>query len=133
MINGKHDCAAAWGPFVGYYKAMKNAPIIVQPVNLMEDAVPMEFDMALAVRNSDKDLLARLQQALLDRRDAIHAILTGFGVPLVQCDTCLISGDLPSHGPYKPPAPPAEPADTKPVVTIATLNSWLAHGANVNV
>lgn len=133
MIDGKLDVAAAWGPFAGYYKAMKNAPIIVQPVNLMEDAVPMEFDMALAVRNSDKDLLAKLQQALLDRRDAIHSILTDFGVPLVQCDTCLISGDLPSHGPYKPVAAPAEPANAKPVVTIAMLNNWLAHGANVNV
>jgi ankyrin repeat protein len=112
---------------------MKNAPIIIQPVNLMEDAVPMEFDMALAVRNSDHDLLAKLQQALLDQRDAIHTILTDFGVPLVKCDTCLISGDLPSHGPYKPEAPRPEPANAKPAVTIAMLNSWLAQGANVNV
>jgi quinoprotein dehydrogenase-associated probable ABC transporter substrate-binding protein len=132
MIDGKIDIAAVWGPFAGYYKAMKNAPIVVQPVNLMEDAVPMEFDMALAVRNTDKELLARLQQALHDRRDAIHAILTDFGVPLVRCDSCLISGDLPSHGPYKPEAAPVEAADTKPAVTIATLNDWLAHGANVN-
>jgi quinoprotein dehydrogenase-associated probable ABC transporter substrate-binding protein len=131
MIDGKLDIAAVWGPFAGYYKAMKNAPIIVQPVNLMEDAVPMEFDMALAVRNSDKELLARLQQALLDRRDAIHAILTDFGVPLVHCDSCLISGDLPSHGPYKPAVVPME-ANATPVVTIAMLKDWLAHGANVN-
>jgi quinoprotein dehydrogenase-associated probable ABC transporter substrate-binding protein len=132
VIDGKLDVAAAWGPFAGYYKAMKNAPITIQPVNLMEEAVPMEFDMALAVRNSDRDLLAKLQQALIDKREAIHAILTDFGVPLVKCDTCLISGDLPSHGPYKSEAPLPVSADTKPVVTIAMLNSWLAHGANVN-
>jgi quinoprotein dehydrogenase-associated probable ABC transporter substrate-binding protein len=133
VIDGKLDIAAAWGPFAGYYKAMKNAPITIQPVNLMEDAVPMEFDMALAVRNSDHDLLAKLQQALLDQRDAIHQILIDFGVPLVKCDTCLISGDLPSHGPYKSEAPLPEPKNTKPAVTIAMLNDWLAHGANVNV
>jgi ankyrin repeat protein len=132
MIDGKIDIAAVWGPFAGYYKAMKNAPIVVQPVNLMEDAVPMEFDMALAVRNSDKELLARLQQALHDRRDAIHSILTDFGVPLVHCDTCLISGDLPSHGPYKPAVVPMQADNVAPVVTIAMLNDWLAHGANVN-
>jgi quinoprotein dehydrogenase-associated probable ABC transporter substrate-binding protein len=132
MIDGKLDIAAVWGPFAGYYKAMKNAPIVVQPVNLMEDAVPMEFDMALAVRNSDKELLARLQQALHDRRDAIHAILTDFGVPLVRCDSCLISGDLPSHGPYKPAVVPMEADNATPVVTIAMLKDWLAHGANVN-
>jgi ankyrin repeat protein len=132
MIDGKIDVAAVWGPFAGYYQAIKHAPIVLQPVNLMEDDVPMEFDMALAVRNSDRELLARLQQALYDRRDAIHSILTAFGVPLVKCDNCLISGTLPSHGPYKPEQAPAEPADTKPVVTIAMLNDWLAHGANVN-
>jgi quinoprotein dehydrogenase-associated probable ABC transporter substrate-binding protein len=132
MIDGKIDIAAVWGPFAGYYKAMKNAPIVIQPVNLMEDAVPMEFDMALAVRNSDKELLARLQQALHDRRDAIHTILTDFGVPLVHCDTCLISGDLPSHGPYKPAVIPMETENARQVVTIAMLKDWLAHGANVN-
>lgn len=132
MIDGKIDIAAVWGPFAGYYQAMKHAPIVVQPVNLMEDAVPMEFDMALAVRNSDKELLARLQQALHDRRDAIHAILTDFGVPLVRCDTCLISGDLPSHGPYKPAVVPMEADSATPVVTLAMLKDWLAHGANVN-
>src|ERR1700728_234042 len=134
VIDGKLDVAAAWGPFAGYYKVMKHAPLTIQPVNLMEDAVPMEFDMALAVRTSDRDLLARLEQALHDQRDAIHAILTDFGVPLVHCDSCLISGDLPSHGPYKPAELTPEPSGhEKQTVTIAMLNDWLAHGANVNV
>jgi hypothetical protein len=54
-----------------------------------------------------------------------------FGVPLVKCDTCLVSGDLPSHGPYPQPKP--HHGDPTPsVVSIATLNDWLAHGANVN-
>ncbi len=133
VLDGNLDVAAAWGPFAGYYKAMKHAPITIQPVNLMEDAVPMEFDMAIAVRHSDTELLARVEQALHDQKDAIQSILNDFGVPLVKCDTCLISGDLPSHGPYKPVAAPHEPGDTKPVVTIAMLNDWLAHGANANV
>ncbi|HEY1726322.1 MAG TPA: quinoprotein dehydrogenase-associated putative ABC transporter substrate-binding protein [Steroidobacteraceae bacterium] len=132
VVDGKLDVAAAWGPFAGWYKAMKNAPITIQPVNLMEDAVPMEFDMALAVRRTDSYLQGKLEQALHEQRDAIHDILTGFGVPLVQCDTCLISGDLPSHGPYKPVEQKPEPPG-KPVVTIAMLDNWLAHGGNVDV
>jgi hypothetical protein len=55
-VDGKLDVAAAWGPFAGYYKAMKHAPLTIQPVNLMEDAVPMEYDMAFAVRTTDKAL-----------------------------------------------------------------------------
>jgi quinoprotein dehydrogenase-associated probable ABC transporter substrate-binding protein len=134
VIDGQLDVAAAWGPFAGYYKTMKHAPLTIQPVNLMEDAVPMEFDMAMAVRTSDRELLVRVEQAMHDQRDAIHAILTDFGVPLVKCDTCLISGDLPSHGPYKPAEQvPEASGHEKQTVTIAMLNDWLAHGANVNV
>src|ERR1700722_20318523 len=134
VIDGKLDIAAAWGPFAGYYKAIKHAPLTIQPVNLMEDAVPMEFDMALAVRTTDHNLLAKIEQAMHDQREAIHAILTDFGVPLVHCDTCLVSGDLPSHGPYKPaPLNPEPSGHEKQTVTIAMLNDWLAHGANVNV
>src|SRR6202046_760428 len=66
VIDGKLDIAAVWGPFAGYYKAIKHAPLTIQPVNLMEDAVPMEFDMALAVRTTDRDLLAKIEQAMHD-------------------------------------------------------------------
>ena len=131
VIDGKLDVAAAWGPMAGYYKAVRGAPLTLQPVNLMDDTVPLEFDMAIAVRRGDHDLQRRLEQAMHEQRDALHAILTQFGVPLVKCDSCIISGDLPSHGPYKAPEAP-RPANAAPAVSIAQLNDWLAHGANVN-
>jgi quinoprotein dehydrogenase-associated probable ABC transporter substrate-binding protein len=131
VLDGKLDIAAVWGPFAGYYKVMKHAPLTIQPVNLMEDAVPMEYDMAFAVRTTDKALKEQLEQAIHKERDGIRAILVEFGVPLVKCDACLISGDLPSHGPYKEEKP--HHGDPTPsVVTIAMVNDWLAHGANVN-
>ena len=130
VIDGRLDVAAAWGPMAGYYKAVKKAPLIVQPVNLMDDTVPLEFDMALAVRRGDHELQRRLEEVMHEQREALRAVLTEFGVPLVSCDTCIISGDLPAHGPYKPAAPAPRP--TAPTVTIAQLNDWLAHGANVN-
>jgi quinoprotein dehydrogenase-associated probable ABC transporter substrate-binding protein len=131
VVDGKLDVAAVWGPFAGYYKAMKHAPLTIQPVNLMEDNVPMEYDMAFAVRTSDKTLKEALTKAIHKERDGIRAILVQYGVPLVKCDTCLVDGDLPSHGPYKQPTP--HHGDPTPaVVSIATLNDWLAHGASVN-
>jgi len=133
VLDGKIDIAAVWGPFAGYYQAMKHAPIALQPVNLMDDAVPLEFDMAVAVRTGDKDLQAQLERALHAERDAIRSILTEFGVPLVRCDTCLVSGDLPSHGPYAPPQRAAESVSRTPTVSVAQLNDWLAAGANINV
>lgn len=133
VIDGQLDIAAVWGPFAGYYKAVKHAPLTIQPVNLMEDDVPLQFDMAIALRRTDGELRQRLDQALREQRDAIRSILIDFGVPLVSCDTCIVSGDLPAHGPYAPVAPTRPSVNGKPVVTIATLNDWLAHGANVNV
>ncbi len=131
VIDGKLDVAAAWGPLAGYYKAVKQAPLTIQPVNLMDDYVPLEFDMALAVRRNDHDLQRRLEQAMHEQRDALRGVLTDFGVPLLSCDTCVVSGDLPAHGPYKTRAAP-HPAHAAPAVSIAQLNDWLARGANVN-
>jgi quinoprotein dehydrogenase-associated probable ABC transporter substrate-binding protein len=131
VIDGTLDVAAVWGPLAGYYKVMKHAPLTIQPVNLMDDSVPLEFDLAIAVRRNDRDLQQRLERAIHEQREALRAILTDFGVPLVKCDTCVISGDLPAHGPYAAPAP-AAPTRAARAVTIAQLDDWLAHGANVN-
>lgn len=132
VVDGKLDVAAVWGPLAGYYKVMKQAPITIQPANVMDDAVTLEFDMAIGVRRSDKDLKAHLEKAMHEQKDAIRAILSEYGVPLVSCDTCIISGDLPAHGPYKPP-PRERHGPPTPQVTLAQLNDWLAHGADVNV
>jgi quinoprotein dehydrogenase-associated probable ABC transporter substrate-binding protein len=132
VIDGKLDVAAAWGPLAGYYRAVKQAPLTLQPVNRMDDAVPLEFDMALAVRRSDHDLQQRLERAMREQRDALRAVLNDFGVPLVACDTCVINGDLPAHGPYRAPQPQA-PAQRAASVSIAQLDDWLAHGANLSV
>jgi hypothetical protein len=99
----------------------------------MDDSVPMEYDMAIAMRRNDRDLQHRLEQAMHAQHDAIQAILVEYGVPLVRCDTCVISGDLPAHGPYKDKPDAAPPRAQPPKVTIAQLNDWLAHGANANV
>ncbi len=40
VIDGTLDVAAAWGPMAGYYKTVLHAPLIIQPVNMMEDARP---------------------------------------------------------------------------------------------
>jgi quinoprotein dehydrogenase-associated probable ABC transporter substrate-binding protein len=129
LIDGTLDVAAVWGPLAGYYKVMKHAPITLQPANTLADS-PLQFEMAIAVRRNDRELAKRLDQAMHAQKDAIRAILTDYGVPLVQCDACLISGELPAHGPYAAPA--AEPQQRRAAkVSIAQLNEWLAHGADV--
>jgi quinoprotein dehydrogenase-associated probable ABC transporter substrate-binding protein len=130
VLDGKLDVAAVWGPLAGYYKTLQHAPLTLQPANTLDDSTTLEFDMAIAVRRNDKSLQQTLNKALHEHKDEIRAILSDYGVPLVRCDDCIISGDLPAHGPYKPAAPEQRQASAK--VSIAQLNEWLAHGANVN-
>jgi quinoprotein dehydrogenase-associated probable ABC transporter substrate-binding protein len=132
VIDGALDVAAVWGPMAGYYKTMKHAPLTIEPVNVIDDTTPLEFDMAIAVRRSDHELAQRLDQAMHEQSAALLAILNEYGVPLVKCSECIISGDLPSHGPYAPPKPEAPSAPKTPAVSIAQLNGWLANGASVD-
>jgi ankyrin repeat protein len=124
----------------GYYKAIKHAPLTIQPVNTIDNTVPLEFDMALAVPRGRPDIAKSVEQALTDRKSEIRKILDDYGVPLVQCEDCIVSGNLPSHGPYKSQAQTeqqtADASDaaraTDEGVTLAQLKEWLANGADPN-
>jgi quinoprotein dehydrogenase-associated probable ABC transporter substrate-binding protein len=132
VIDGKLDVAAVWGPMAGWYQTVKQAPLVIRPTNLMDDNVPMEFEMALAVRMRNRQLHDQIEQAMKQQADRIRAILVQYGVPLLKCEDCLISGDLPAHGPYAPPKPQRVTASAEPGVSIATLEEWLQQGARVN-
>lgn len=137
VVDGTLDVAAAWGPMAGYYKAVEHAPLVILPVNRMDDNVPLEFDMSLAVPRGRPDLKAAIEQALDQHRDEIRQILVDFGVPLVKCDKCIVGGDLPSHGPYAEPKPDVQTAAAEAkdrarmrAVRMAELKKSLAEGAN---
>jgi quinoprotein dehydrogenase-associated probable ABC transporter substrate-binding protein len=135
VVNGDLDIAAVWGPFAGWVKA-KGEPITIQPVNLWEDTVPLEFDLAIGVRKTDAFLKYMLEFALEDKKDEIEKILKDYGVPLVQCSRCLVSGDLPSHGDYLEVTQQdfkARPDLASPdqLVTQEKLENWLAEGADL--
>jgi quinoprotein dehydrogenase-associated probable ABC transporter substrate-binding protein len=132
VIDGTLDVAAIWGPMAGYYKTIKHAPLVLEPVNIGEDEIPLEFDMALAVPRGRPEIKAAIESALEQHKDEVRQILVDYGVPLIQCEGCLISGDLPSHGPYKPEdtAPPTKAEiDAEHRHRMADLKRWLAQGA----
>lgn len=136
VLDGTLDVAAVWGPFAGWLKTMKGAPLVVQPVNLWEDIVPMEYELAAGVRKTDARLKYLLDLALEDSKGEIEKILTDYGVPLVECSTCLVQGNLPSHGAYIKQAVTdfkAHPELASPdqIVTDEKLETWLAEGADL--
>ncbi len=104
VVDGKLDVAAVWGPYAGWFNSKQlNAgkPLALLPLNQVETILPMEFEMTIGLKKEDTALLAEVEQALLKSKNEIKQILIDFGVPLVECDFCIVSGDLPSHGPYK--------------------------------
>ncbi len=150
VVDGKLDVAGVWGPFAGYVKTKKNGPLVLQPVNLMEDRTPLEFSLSIGMRTNDVVLKYAFDKAILENADEIEAILNEFGVPLVSCSECAVQGSLPSHGSYYErfigeakkrylePLPEeqtqlnAEIAPADQVVDEKRLEEWLAEGADIN-
>ncbi len=137
VASGQLDVAAVWGPFAGFAKAKKGAPLTIQPVNRMEDTIPLEFELALGVARTDAVLKYMIDNALEKHKDEIKKILIDYGVPLVECGTCIISGDIPAHGTYYAQIMhPIRPTDTTtgeaPHVGDAQVETWLSQGLDVN-
>jgi len=135
VVDGELDIAGVWGPFAGWVKTVRHAPLTLVPTNLMDDGVPMEFSVSIGVRRYDAVLKYALENAMEDKKQQIAVILRDFGVPLVQCSECLVSGDIRAHGDYIVEAAEDESEDRPPIRTStprAQVDRWLAQGADPN-
>ncbi len=151
VADGDLDIAGVWGPFAGYVKSKLGAPLRLQPANLMDDSVPLEFSLSMGMRRTHILLKLKLDVALHEARDEIKAILEEYGVPLVQCSQCIVSGEIPSHGSYfkgfletnqdryLKPIPKDQialdesRASKDQIVDRARLEAWLKKGADLDV
>jgi quinoprotein dehydrogenase-associated probable ABC transporter substrate-binding protein len=130
VIDRKLDVAAVWGPFAGWLKSMKGAPLVIQPANLMDDDIPMEFSLAIGMRKTDYVLKYAIENALESRKDEIQKILVAYGVPLVRCSRCVVPGNLPAHGNYTKLVQTDGPAASS--MSLGRVEQWLAQGADIN-
>ncbi len=147
VVDGTLDVVGVWGPFAGWVQKVKDAPITLQPVNLLEDETPLEFSLSIGVQNTDVVLKFVLDQALMAKKEEIEKILADYGVPLIQCSDCIAAGDIPSHGSYDKalaktyeerylksatPRPPTKAASEDQIVSLKRLEEWLAAGADID-
>jgi quinoprotein dehydrogenase-associated probable ABC transporter substrate-binding protein len=134
VVNGQLDIAAVWGPFAGWVKETTHAPLVLTPTNLMDDDVPMEFSVAIGVRKYDAVMKYALEDAMEAKKQEIAGILASYGVPLVQCSECLISGTIPAHGDYilQQSGDESEAPLRRATTSRAQVDQWLKGGADVN-
>jgi mxaJ protein len=84
LLAGEVDVALVWGPIAGYFAKKKAAPLeIVLLEDRPESGNRFAFDISMGVRKSNKELKAKLEEALARRHDEIRHILEDFGVPLL--------------------------------------------------
>ena len=94
VVAGEIDVAIIWGPFAGWAQR-RGAPITITPVSPQIDVpfLPYVYDIALGVRRGDDSLKVKLEQVLERRRPDIRALLTRYGVPLVETARRRVAAD----------------------------------------
>ncbi len=83
VAAGDVDLAIAWGPLAGYFATRVASPLSITAADVVADDA-MRFSISMGVRRDAGDLRDRLNGVLDRRRDAIDALLDGFGVPRVD-------------------------------------------------
>jgi mxaJ protein len=85
VARGDVDVAFVWGPTAGFFARREPVKLSLSPVPQSDGpALPMVFDISMGVRRSDIGLRRELDAALSKRAADIRAILTSYGVPLVD-------------------------------------------------
>jgi mxaJ protein len=81
--TGEVDVAMAWGPLAGYFARDGDSSLVITPVTPQIDLpfLPMTFDIAMGVRQSDSLFAARLDTIIDRRRGSIDSLLARYGVP----------------------------------------------------
>jgi len=84
LTSGKIDVAFAWGPIAGYFaRNAQGVPVVAVPLASKPD-MRFDFEIAMAVRHSDKAFLQRIDQLIAANETQIRAILDEYGVPLLE-------------------------------------------------
>jgi quinoprotein dehydrogenase-associated probable ABC transporter substrate-binding protein len=84
LADGKLDVAVVWGPIAGFFaKRVKSPELAVVPLR-STPGVRLDFPMAMGVRYGEREWKQQVESLIESRRAEIQAILTEFGVPLVD-------------------------------------------------
>lgn len=80
------DAGVLWGPIGGYYAKHATVPLKVTPLMKEKQGPRMAFRITMGVRQSDGEWKRQLNRLLREQQSQINAILTEYGVPLVETE-----------------------------------------------
>ena len=85
LIAGRVDVALVWGPIAGYFQKKRQASFLelVPIADPRDGGMHFAFDISMGVRKADKELKARLEEALDRAQVPIRKILDEYGVPVL--------------------------------------------------
>lgn len=87
------DVAAVWGPAAGYWVLHSRVPLRITAIADNSEfssrkqhfgLQAMQYQIAMAVRSGNEPLRSALDQALLQNKARIDAVLQSFGIPLID-------------------------------------------------
>jgi mxaJ protein len=110
VANDSVDVAIVWGPLAGYFAKQSKVPLKITPLGERDSLadVPFRYNIAMAVRRSDKELRDSLEKTLKEKAPEIQAILKEYGIPMFPVRAAG-GDDDDDDGPPKPAAAPAPP------------------------
>ncbi len=84
LLAGEIDVAVLWGPLAGWHAKQSDPPLVVVPLLNEEGGSRMVFRITMGVRPSDQEWKRQLNTMIAENQDEINAILTEYGVPLLD-------------------------------------------------
>jgi quinoprotein dehydrogenase-associated probable ABC transporter substrate-binding protein len=84
LASNDIDVAVLWGPLAGYYAMKANPPMKVVPLTKERSGPRLAYYITMGVRGADQEWKRELNRLIAENQSAINAILTSFGVPLLD-------------------------------------------------
>ncbi|MBV9426555.1 MAG: substrate-binding domain-containing protein [Bradyrhizobiaceae bacterium] len=84
LAAGEIDVAVLWGPMAGYYAMKATPPMKVVPLTNERSGPRLAYYITMGVRGADQEWKRELNRLIAENQPEINAILTSFGVPLLD-------------------------------------------------
>lgn len=98
VADGVTEGAVLWGPIAGYYASRQDPPLRVIPLTGDTSDAQLQFRITMGVRRAEPQWMDWINSFIERRQDAINAVLSDYGVPLLDRHGQLITADSPDDG-----------------------------------